>query len=166
MKGLLVVDMQEFYIGENRKSFFKYDAKKVINSINKIISSYDKENVIYIVNFMKNNFINKFAPFKLYEGDDEGRLVNDLLIVNNNIFKKYEGDAFTNKDLDIFLKSKGIDEVEIVGIDGGGCVSLTALGAIRSNYRVTINTEGVGTIFKNKEKKYYKKIVDLGGKII
>lgn len=166
MKGLLVVDMQEFYLGENRNKFFKYEAEKLINSINKIISNYDKENVFYIVNFMKHNFINKFAPFKLYEGDEKGKLVKNLLIANNKIFVKYEGNAFTNKDLELLLKSKGIDEVEIVGIDGGGCVSLTALGAIRENYKVTINTKGVGTIFKNKEKKYYQSIVDLGGKII
>lgn len=34
-----------------------------------------------------------------------------------------------------FLKEEGITEIEVIGVDGGGCVSLTALGAIDNGYR-------------------------------
>ncbi|MBQ8965187.1 isochorismatase family protein [Ruminococcus sp.] len=38
-----------------------------------------------------------------------------------------------------FLKKNVIDTVELVGVDGGGCVSLTAQGACKNGYNVIMN---------------------------
>lgn len=76
---------------------------------------------------MKRNLINKFAPFKAYEGTTEVELVSSLNIINDNLFDKYVGNAFSNDKLDSFLKENNIDTVEVIGVDGGGCVSLIAL---------------------------------------
>ena len=40
---------------------------------------------------------------------------------SDNIFIKYEGNAFTNSGLDILLKKHNIEYVEVVGVDGGSC---------------------------------------------
>ena len=70
--------------------FFKYD-KELVNKVNQIIESNKECKIIYIRNIMKNNLINKFAPFKAYEGTTEVELVSSLKIVNDNIFDKYAG---------------------------------------------------------------------------
>lgn len=53
-----------------------------------------------------------------------------------------------------------------IGVDGGGCVSLTALGAIDNGYKVMLNTTCIGTVFEKQRDKYYKKLQDKGALII
>lgn len=51
MKCLLVIDMQEDYVGNKRnKKRYPYDEKKLILNINKKISEYPAEMVFYITN--------------------------------------------------------------------------------------------------------------------
>ena len=100
----------------------------------------------YIKNVMKKNLINKFAPFHAYEGTEDIDFAKELHIVSDNIFIKYKGNAFTNSGLDILLKKHNIEYVEVVGVDGGACVALTALGAIKNGYKVIVNEAAIGTI--------------------
>lgn len=165
-KALLVVDMQNVCVGENHANVFKYDNKALIKEVNAIIGVNGNNEVVYILNIMKRNLINKVAPFKAYEGSDEIKLVKELLVVSENSFVKYKGDAFSNTQLNIFLQSKGIDTVEIIGVDGGGCVSMTALGAIKNGYKVILNTRGIGTSFEKQRDKLYSKLVQQGAEII
>ena len=51
-KTLLVIDIQNICVGKNNAKIFNYDKDKLITDINKKISSYDKNNVIYICNIM------------------------------------------------------------------------------------------------------------------
>ena len=161
-KALLVIDMQNICVGKNHAKIFNYDKDKLIKDINKKISSYDKNNVIYICNIMKKNFINLFAPFKAYEGSEEVKLVDALYVVNDLIIKKYSGNAFSNPELNKILKDKNIDELELVGVDGGGCVALTALGALKLGYKVTIPKSLVGTTFTKQADKYNIKLTKMG----
>lgn len=165
-KGLLVIDMQNVFVGKNHSTYFKYDIEKLIFSVNKRILDYDNSKVIYIVNIMKDNLINKLAPFKVYDGTEEAKLADELMVVSNNIFKKYASDAFTNKELNSFLKTIDIDEVEIVGVDGGGCVARTALAAIENGYKVTLNRECIGTTFKEKADKFNEELKNKGATFI
>ncbi len=34
----------------------------------------------------------------------------------------------------------------MIGVDGGGCVALTALGAIKEGYKVIVNENSFGTL--------------------
>lgn len=165
-KGLLVIDMQNFWVGKNHSRLFKYDVERLISSINKRISDYDNSKVIYIVNITKNNLINKLSPIKVYDGTEEAEIANEITVVSNNIFKKYTGDAFQNKELNSYLKTMEIDEVEVVGIDGGGCVALTALGAIENGYKVILNTECIGTMFNKRADKLNHKLKNIGATFI
>lgn len=168
MKALLVIDMQNVYIGKDHAKFFNYNRQQIISAVNKVIDDNAENLVIYIQNFMKKNFINKFAPFKAYKGTKEVEFISELHIVSNLIFDKYVGNAFSNNKLNEFLKSKNIDTIEVIGIDGGGCVALTALGAIKNGYNVIVNTNAISTstiLYKNKE-KYFKKLRQQGAKFI
>ena len=144
-KALLVIDMQEACVGKNHAEFFKYDSD-IINKVNEEIKA--NENVIYIRNLMKKNLINKLAPVQIFDGDKSAELAEDLLKKSNAVFDKYKGDAFSNPQMLEHLQKNGIDTVEVVGVDGGGCVALTALGAIENGFKVIVNTKAIGTMFE------------------
>ena len=153
-KALLVVDMQNVCVGNEHAKYFKYDNSKIINAVNRAIDDNKNSLVIYIKNIMKNNFINKFAPFQAYEGTNEVELVNGLKIVSENIIKKYKANAFSNIELNTLLKKNNIECIEIVGVDGGGCVALTAIGAMNAGYKVMINETAIGTMFEKNKNKF------------
>ena len=55
-----------------------------------------------------------------------------------------------------------IEAIELVGVDGGGCVALTALGAIECGYKVTLIEDAIGTMLVKKKLKYNNKLRALG----
>lgn len=165
-KALLVIDMQNVCVGEDHATFFKYNNADLIVQVNSIILANKNNIVIYIKNLMKKNIINKFAPFHAYEGTKNVELVNNLQMVSENIFIKYRGNAFSNPALNLFLKENDIECVEIVGVDGGGCVALTALGAIKEGYQVIVNENAIGTMFIKKKDKYFKQLKSLGAEFL
>ena len=165
-KALLVIDMQNVCVGEKHATYFKYDNETLIKAVNDVIASYECNRVVYIKNVMKKNIISKLAPFQAYEGTKEVELVGGLNVVSEYIFTKYEGNAFSNPKLSEFLKEQNIECVEVVGVDGGGCVALTALGALKEGYKVIVNESAIGTMFEKKKEKYFKKLRDAGVKFI
>ena len=164
-KALLVIDMQEVTVGRNHADFFKYD-NELLDRVNTVISNSDAAVVVYIKNLMKNNLINKLAPVKVFDNTPEAELAKDLLILSDFIFSKYTGDAFSNSEFSEFLKNNGIDTVELIGVDGGGCVALTALGACENNYKVILNTSAIGTMFDAKKDKYFNILKMLGAEFV
>lgn len=146
-RALLVIDMQNVCVGGDHAKMFQYDNEKLINNVNERIAMYDSNDVIYIKNIMKKSFINRFAPFVAYEGSKEAELADGLHVVNQNVVCKYKGDAFTNPQLIEMLKAAGIEELELTGVDGGGCVALTAFGAVRNGYKAAVVSGAVGTMF-------------------
>lgn len=165
-KALLVVDMQNVCVGEQHAAYFAYDNESLLHEVNKVIDANADNMVIYIKNIMKKNFINKFAPFHAYDGSDETELVVGLHIISDNICTKYKGDAFTNPVLSELLKEHGIECVEVIGVDGGGCVAQTALGAINAGYHVIINETAIGTMFVKNKEKLYKKLRKAGAQFV
>ncbi|MCM1087887.1 MAG: cysteine hydrolase [Muribaculaceae bacterium] len=165
-KALLVIDMQNVCVGENHAQYFKYNNTDLIKAVNGVIEANKNNMVIYIKNIMKKNFLNKFAPFHAYEGTEDAALVNNLQIVSENVYTKYEGNAFSNPALNEFLKKNDIACVEVVGVDGGGCVALTALGAMKEGYQVIVNENAIGTMFIEKRDKYFKQLKDAGAEFI
>lgn len=164
-KALLVLDMQEVTVGKDHAKFFSYP-EDMLAKVNSVIEQNECNLIVYIRNLMKNNFINKLAPVKCFAGTQEAELAEGLLMKSEYIFDKYKGDAFSVPAFAAFLKEKSVDEVEIIGVDGGGCVSLTALGACTAGYRVRLNTAAIGTMFTAKRDKYYAKLKALGAEIV
>ena len=78
------------------------------------------------------------------------------------VFSKYRGDAFSNPKLFKYLKIQDIDAIEIIGLDGAGCIFKTALGALNNNLKVIINTTAVDTMFKNRQKRLLKLLKQKG----
>lgn len=165
-RALLVIDMQNFCVGRDSCSIFKYNNSELIKNVNKIISEYDKNYVYYIVNIMEDNESNRGAPFKAFEGCYDAEMASDLYVVNDKVFKKFESNAFSNEKLTEDFKQCGVTEVELVGVDGGGCVACTALAAIKLGYKVILNTSGIGTTFVEKAEEFNKELIELGAEFI
>ncbi|MDC7289154.1 cysteine hydrolase [Blautia schinkii] len=169
-KALFVIDMQEICVGKNHADFFNYE-ENLVEKVNNVIDKNKEEVfVVYIRNVMKKNLINKLAPFHAYDGSPEAALAENLHKVSDLVFDKYTGDAFTNERLKDFLKTNNITCIEIVGVDGGGCVSATALGAIENGYTVILNTAAIGTTdnkkFQKKRDKYFQMLKERGAEFI
>ncbi len=167
-RALFVIDMQNVIVGKNHAKFIKYDREKIISAVNEIISKYESENVFYICKIMKNNFISKLSPIKAYDGSVEAQIADEVNVVSGNIIKKYKGDAFSNPELKKMLTDKNISEIEITGLDGGGCVALTALGAIREGFRVIMAQNAIATANFNikRAEKLNNKLKSLGAEFI
>lgn len=153
MRYLLVVDMQEDYIGTRRnKMLYPYDTEKLINNINKRISEYPSESVIYITN----KFIWEF-------GKEQKELVKGLNIVSNNFFGKKKKSAFSNDKLLEYLQKMNVKSLELAGIDGNYCVGYTALDGVRKGFHIICNESCIGVRnvekFKNMKIRLSKELV-------
>lgn len=164
-KALLVIDMQEAMVGENHAKIFNYPAD-IVTKVNVVIDQNADSLVIYIRHLMKNTIWNKFIPFKCYDGTSQAEFVKGLNVNSKYSFSKYKGDAFSNDELLSFLRKNEINLIEIIGVDGGGCVSLTAIGACNAGFQVILNTFAIGTTFVRKRDKYFKQLEKLGVEFI
>ena len=167
-RALFVIDMQSVIVGKNHAQFINYDREKIISQVNEKISKYESENVFYICHLMKNNFLSKLSPVKAYDGSAEAQIAEEVNVVSDNIIKKYKGDAFSNPELKKMLTDKNITEIEITGLDGGGCVALTALGAVREGYKVIMPQNAIATAKFNikKAERLNNKLKLLGAEFI
>ena len=64
------------------------------------------------------------------------------------------------------LNKHNIDYVEVVGVDGGACVAMKALGAIKNGYKVIVNEAAIGTMYKKNKNKYFKKLHEVGAEFV
>ena len=164
-RALFVIDMQNVCIGKEHAKFFHYDRENLIEAVNKRIAEYENDYVFYICQIMKHNILSRFAPVKAFSGSYEAAIANEITVVSENIILKYKGNAFTNPELQNMLDKRKIVEIEIIGVDGGGCVALTALGALERKYRVIMSEQAIGTMFLKKAEKYKRILIDKGAEI-
>lgn len=158
-KALVVLDMQEVCVGKKPLFFFKYN-KQLVDKINKVIEKND--NVIYVRTLLRKLPLYYISPVRVFDGDRKAELAEGLIKKGKIVFDKFRGNAFSNPKLAKYLKDNGFDTIELVGVDGGGCVSLTALGAIEYGLKVIINTGATDTMFKNRQTRLFKKLKQKG----
>jgi len=135
LKALVIVDMQEAYIGE--KSKYRYlNKKELIGCINQRIKKASIDTIIiYIKNARKGV---------------ASELVSGLSIVSDLVFVKGKSSCFSNSEFIDCLVHNNVNELEIVGIDGDVCVKHTAIDGVNRGFAVTIPLSCIGVI--NKER--------------
>ena len=148
-KALLVIDMQNDYLWEQRKAKFTYDTDRIIRSVNSLIEQYqsNKHDIIYIKHIIQNNPINCILFGFSIQGTKGAELYSGLNIVSEYCIEKLFPDAFSSKKLRELIKEKQYDAVAICGLDEGGCVSATAKGAVKNGLSVEMLTDGIATYF-------------------
>ncbi len=161
-KALLVMDMQRLVVGKDHSRLFKYDNETLLRNVNHLIASYQPENVCYIRTLMKKNLITRLSPAKAFEGEPSAELADELIVVSANTYVKFVGNAFTNPDLAVKLRASGITELDIIGVDGCGCVPLTAEGALHEGFSAHVLSSAVATMLPKRAAKQRSRITALG----
>jgi nicotinamidase-related amidase len=148
-KAILVVDIQDDFTASNAKMpVDSLQAVQMIENLNRIIdkSKETEVTVIYIGNeYGKYDLLNIFRNVAALKGSDETKMDKRLHIVSKNYFSKHKGNAFSNPELDKFLKDNNITDVYIGGLYAEACIYATTKGAIRHKYTTTVLTDCIAT---------------------
>ena len=121
MKALLVIDIQKSYISRYNHN--------LLSKINERILEAEKNHwdIVYIKN------IKRLRNRTLTEEFADG-----LAVLSDNVFHKDEANVFSSLNLLSFLQSKGIKELEIMGVDGNSCIKASVKGAIDCGFSVMV----------------------------
>lgn len=157
-KALLVIDMQEDYLGKTARPPFPYKhAGILVNRVNDLIGILRKRGflIIYvrqefeglvgrtIAKVISNGSAVKGAP---------GTSVDSRLVIKpDTSFGKPKGDSFSNPDFERYCIKNNINELVLCGLDGEFCIYHTIIGAADRGYKVSVVKDAVA--FKNERKK-------------
>jgi len=84
------------------------------------------------------------SPFE--DGTEHWQLHESLVPAGSeSVLRKYASSSFENTDLDAQLKSKGVKELVLCGLQSEFCVSNTARSALQLGYTVHIASDGHST---------------------
>lgn len=151
-KYLMVLDIQQKSYADEQE---ERSEKKLILTVNNLINRFDNQKVIYVKNtkkvllFTSKGFSVDTLPVR--------KLDSCLNIVNNNIFTKYDGDAFTSKEMLEFLEQSKVTDIVIVGRVAEECIYKTAMGGKARGYNIFIIPKAIiGNTNKKKEKAITK----------
>ena len=152
--ALLVIDMQNDYLWEKRKKQFSYNTPQLVSSVNALIRKYHAEDrdVIYIRHMIHDFPTNRLLFGYSIVGTEGAELYNGLEIVSGYCFDKYLGDALTNRELKRLIQDRDYDVLHLCGLDECGCVTDTALGAVKRGIKAAIVREGTGSVLPEKKR--------------
>lgn len=151
--ALFVIDIQEDYTGTTAKSPFPYkDSERLILTVNKVIKEASKKDMIIV--YIRQEFegfagkmISKLVGHgTAIKGNAGTQLDKRFDIISDYSFTKPMPDAFTNPELEVFLRDHNVSKLYLVGLDAAGCVHYTAKGALKRGYEVSIIKDGIALL--------------------
>ncbi len=147
--ALLVIDMQNDYLWDKRKSAFAYDTQALTAAVNDLVRRYHDGGcgVIYIRHIIQDLPTNRLLFGYSIAGTEGAGLYAGLDVVSDLCFDKLVGDALSNKALRAHLRERGVDTLHLCGLDEYGCVTATALGAAKRGLKAAILRGGTATVF-------------------
>ena len=164
-KALLVIDIQNDYLWEQRKPMFSYDTKELVGNVNRAIELFQSEghDVIYIAHILPNIPTNRwFIGFSI-RGSEGAKLYDGLSVVSELYFEKNLSNTYTAKRFREYMKKQNYDELVLCGLDECGCVGATARGAVKTGARVVMLENCIGRRFPEaKVQKKREKLKALG----
>ncbi|MGC4117810.1 MAG: isochorismatase family cysteine hydrolase [Myxococcales bacterium] len=143
----VVIDLQEDFTGPQALRPYQ-DAERVIAAANAVLARAREEGatVVYVENVVENGLKRMLMGGVNAPGAPGTRTDRRILqVAGGRTFPKGRGDAFSNPDLEAFLRERQIDHVVLMGLDAAHCVNATAGGALRRGYRVTMVTDAITT---------------------
>ena len=151
-KALLVIDMQNDYLWDKRKTMFSYDTDKLVKNVNQAISTYNENgyDIIYIKHILPK--IMWGVGFSI-KGTEGAELFPGVNLVSDYIFEKNHSDTYTSKAFRQHMEEQGYKEVVLCGLDECGCVGATAKGAAKTGVKVFMLTDCIGRRFSDEKVK-------------
>lgn len=144
--ALLVIDIQEGTTGSHSLlPRYKNQAKQFIENVNKVIQKADFFNIPVIYIYHENtNFLFNLVSGGIMKKDSPGSDIDSRIhILSQHWFPKHKMDAFSNPELDIFLRKNQINHLYITGLDAAFCVDRTIKAALNRHYKITYITDAV-----------------------
>ena len=119
--------------------------------------------VIYIRHIIQNLLTNRLLFGYSIAGTEGAELYSGLEIVSEYCFDKLFGDALTNKKLLAMIHEQDYDMLHLCGLDEYGCVTATALGAVKRGIPVRIVRSGTATVLPEKKAAKQRKKLEQAG---
>lgn len=149
MKALLVIDMVTDFIDPAGALYIGPVAKKIIPVIKSRLDQYRVEG--HPVIFVCDSHVSDDTEFNLFPPHSVGgsggeELISELTpLAEERIIPKRRFSAFVGTDLDITLRDKGIDEIELTGVVTNICILYTAAMAKMYGYIVNVPVNAVAS---------------------
>jgi nicotinamidase-related amidase len=146
--ALLVLDMQEDFLGENAKLPIAREQIPGLTAIvNSLIDDFERNGqpIIYVKSeFPKIAIGNRIRHHAAIEGSPGTNIYGKIRLSGKIVFSKKEPDAFSNPDFEKYLISNQVNQLVITGVYADQCVLYTTLGALNRKYQVKFVRNGVG----------------------
>jgi nicotinamidase-related amidase len=147
-RALLLIDFQrDFLAASGRLPVAADQVQPVIDAANRAAARARAEGtaVIAIGNeFLRRDWVgNLLRRFAALAGSDGARWDERVPREGARYFAKWRGSAFCNPELDRFLRSENVGELELAGLYAGACISATARDALKRGYRVAVLADAV-----------------------
>jgi nicotinamidase-related amidase len=168
--ALLVLDMQEDFLGERAKMPINRDQIPVITGVvNSLVDEFQrtKQPIIYVKSeFPKHALGNRIRHFSAIEGTPGTSIFAGIRISGSAIFSKKAPDAFTSPAFEDYLIATHVNKLVITGVYADQCVLYTTLGALNRGYQVVFVRNGVGDSSDKAVNKACEDVRKRGGEII
>lgn len=168
-KALVVIDMQNDYLWEKRKSKFSYDTETLVANVNAAIHEYQGKgyDIIYVRMVFPNIITNRLAIGFSIDGTEGAEFYDGLDVVSSLCFEKNLPNSYFSPGFREHMKAQEYTEVVLCGLDEYGCVGATAKGAAAMGVRVLMLRDAIGTRFPYAKVKRMRRDLDrLGVKYI
>jgi nicotinamidase-related amidase len=152
-QALLVLDIQETFTFSPRRDSQSSEAyDRLLESINGLSQIAFKSDIMVLYGHREraNPLARSPSRFVVKKVDGNGQTSEHLKLVPGYRFIKPGKDAFSNVELDQFLRKNGITHLFLVGSDGVTSINRTARSALDLGYRVTFIKDGIFTSFASR----------------
>lgn len=167
---LLVLDMQEDFLGEKAKMPINKEQIPAITAVvNSLIDEFERngQEIIYVKSeFPKIAVGNKIRHHAAIEGSQGTNIYAKIRISGKSIFSKKEPDAFSNPEFEKYLVAQQVSQLVITGVYADECVLYTTLGALNRKYQVKFVRNGVGSSSEKAVNKACETVKKKGAEVI
>ncbi|MEW6517570.1 MAG: cysteine hydrolase [candidate division FCPU426 bacterium] len=156
--ALLVIDIQEGITGQSAPQFNRNMVRQSGAFIQAVNAAIDKAQARQIpVIYIRQETIDPIANFLtggkfLKAGTPPTALDPRVKAVPGPTYIKHVMDAFSNPELDAYLRSLNVNHLYMTGLDASQCVDRTIKGALQRGYTVTALADALlsGTVEKKE----------------
>ena len=157
--ALIVVDMvNEFVHGRLATP----EALKTVEPSKRVIEAFRNAGLPIVYtndrHYPDDPEMNIWGPHSM-KGDSGSEVIDEIRPESDDyIVEKHTYSGFYGTNLDIILRSHGIDTVVIIGLDADICVRHTAADALYRNYHIMIVEDAVAARIDRNWKDYFVKV--------
>lgn len=151
--ALLLIDMQNDFVREG-KALRVAGAEAIIPGIRSVLDLFRERRlpVVHVlrvhrpdgsdVEIMRQETFRR-TPFAV-EGTEGAEVISELVPAGGEfVIRKIRMSAFLGTDLDLLLRSIGVDTVVVAGIQTPNCIRTTVFDAMAFNYRTVLVADAV-----------------------